>query len=86
MLIFRQFFFGIAVSILIAVTARYMLKKFLFGTDGFDTIFVIGIAILAYAAAGFLGGNGYLSTYLVGIILGNSDINNKKTLVPFLTG
>jgi cell volume regulation protein A len=33
-----------------------------------------------------LGGNGYLSAYIVGIILGNRPIKNKKALVHFFDG
>ena len=32
------------------------------------------------------GGNGYLSVYIAGIVLGNSNINNKKSLVSFFDG
>lgn len=85
-MVFAQFFFGILVSIAIAAFAIHMLRRFHFSTDGLDMIFVIGIAILAYAGANAIGGNGYLSTYLVGIVLGNSKIRNKKSLVPFFDG
>ena len=33
-----------------------------------------------------MGGNGYLSVYISGIIIGNSKIPHKKTLVHFLDG
>ena len=86
LMVFKQFFFAILVSILVSLFARYMLKRFSFSAGGSDMIFVIGLALFSYAAAGVLGGNGYLSVYLVGIVLGNSDIGNKKTLVPFFDG
>ena len=85
-MVFAQFLFGILVSIAVAAFAVHMLRKFHFSTDGLDMIFVIGIAILAYAGANAIGGNGYLSTYLVGIVLGNSKIRNKQALVPFFDG
>ena len=34
----------------------------------------------------WVGGNGYLSVYLTGIIVGNSKIKHKKSLVHFLDG
>ena len=46
--------------------------------QGFDAVFVFAVALFAYAAPAAVGGNGYLSTYIVGIILGNSKIANKK--------
>ncbi len=85
-MIFAQLFFGILFGAIISFLASFVLRKFKFKTAGFDTIFVFAIAVLAYAAPSLCGGNGYLSTYIVGIILGNSKINNKKTLVPFFDG
>lgn len=85
-MVFSQFAFGILVSLAVAVFALHVLKKFRFGAAGFDTAFVIAAALLAYGLAVLIGGNGYLSVYIVGIILGNSRIKNKVTLVPFFDG
>jgi len=41
---------------------------------------------LAYAVPSAVGGNGYLSAYLFGIVLGNADLDNKKSLVHFFDG
>lgn len=48
-----------------------------------ETIFVFAMAILAYALAGQLEGNGYLSVYLCGILMGNSYLPKKRDLVRF---
>lgn len=88
-LIFAQFVYGIVFGGLIALGARYVLAHFKFTNEGFDTIFLLGIAVLSYALPSVIGGNGYLSAYIVGIILGNSDIKNKQSMVHFfdaLTG
>lgn len=85
-MIFAQFAYAILVSLAVAAFAVYMLKRFRFGADGFDTVFVIATAILSYALASYIGGNGYLSVYLVGIILGNSRIKDKVSLVAFFDG
>ena len=49
-------------------------------------VFVLASAVLAYALPSAIGGNGYLSAYLMGILLGNSPLPNKKTLVNFFDG
>lgn len=85
-LLFAQIAYGVLFGVLIALVTVWILKKFSFATDGFDTIFVFAIAILAYSLPNILGGNGYLSTYIVGIILGNSQIQNTKSLVHFFDG
>lgn len=85
-MIFAQIVYGLAAGAAIAVLAVIVLKKFKFATAGFDTIFVFAVAIIAYALPATFGGNGYLSTYIVGIVLGNSAIRNKKSLVSFFDG
>ncbi|MBQ3584716.1 MAG: cation:proton antiporter [Lachnospiraceae bacterium] len=85
-MLFKQIVLGAAGGVLIAYFAVFFLKKFKFATDGFDAIFVLAIAILAYALPSAIGGNGYLSAYIVGIILGNSKISHKKSLVHFFDG
>lgn len=85
-MLFAQIVYGIVAGIIIAYLSAFILRKFNFNTAGFDTIFVVAIAIFSYALPTAIGGNGYLSTYIVGIILGNIKIKNKKTFVPFFDG
>lgn len=85
-LLFSQVVYGLVLGAAIAGATLWLLKRFRFCTAGFDAIFVLGIAILSYAAPAALGGNGYLSAYVVGIILGNSPLKNKTSLVHFFDG
>lgn len=85
-MVFSQIFFALVVSALVSFLAALILKKFRFPTSGLDTIFVLAIALLAYSLSSIIGGNGYLSVYIVGIILGNTNIKNKVTLVHFFDG
>ena len=77
---------GIVCGILFAAVSVYLMKHYRFSTDGFDIIFSVGIALLSYAMPTAMGANGYLSVYIVGIVLGNSDIKNKTNLVHFFDG
>lgn len=85
-MVFTQFAVGILAALVIAAFSLWMLQRFQFGAAGFDTVFVTAAALLAYGASALLGGNGYLSVYIVGIILGNSKIKNKVSLVAFFDG
>ncbi|SKC37149.1 potassium/proton antiporter [Maledivibacter halophilus] len=85
-MIFAQLIYGIVFGVIVAIVALWVLKQFPFESKGFDTIFVFAIALLGYAAPAALGGNGYLSVYIVGIILGNRPIKNKQSLVHFFDG
>lgn len=86
-IIFSQLVFGAACGLGIAWLAIKVLKKYHL-PEGFDMMFFIAVAILAYALpnAEVIGGNGYLSTYIVGIVLGNTEFRNRKAIVHFFDG
>lgn len=46
-----------------------------------ETIALIAIALLSFAVPSQLGGNGFLSVYLAGIVLGALDIPSKRKMV-----
>lgn len=85
-MIFAQIVFGIAVGVATAFAASFMLNRFNLGTKGFESILVFSMALVSYSAASVIGGNGYLSVYITGVILGNREIPNKKPLVHFFDG
>lgn len=85
-LIVLQLVFGILIGVIVASFGAWVLSQMKNTGDGVDTIFVFSMALLAYAGAAVLGGNGYLSTYLAGLILGNRPLHNKKSLVHFFDG
>ena len=85
-MIFSQIIFGILVGVVVALAAAFILKKVNFATDGFDTIFVFSMALVSYAGASMINGNGYLAAYIDGIILGNTPLHHKKSLVHFFDG
>jgi len=49
-------------------------------------MYMLAVAILAYALPSAIGGNGYLSAYIVGIYLGNTDFHGRKSLANFFDG
>ncbi|MBR5265704.1 MAG: potassium/proton antiporter [Clostridia bacterium] len=85
-MIFAQIAYGLVCGVLIAALGVIFMRKYRFTTEGFSEIFAVGVAVISYALPTALGGNGYLSAYIVGIILGNTHIKNKKKLVIFFDG
>lgn len=85
-MVIAQLVFGIGFGVAIAIAACWIMKKVKVRGDGFDTAFVVAVALLAYALPQLVGGNGYLSVYLAGIIMGNRKIPNKRSLVHFFDG
>lgn len=84
--ILTQIIIGLAIGFLIAKSSVYILRFSNFEVEGFYTIFVTAAAILSYALSEYLGGNGYLSVYIAGIIIGNSQIPRKKSMFHFFDG
>lgn len=81
-----QLALGIAFGFLIGILAWQIFKRFKPETAGFDSVFMVAVVLLSYAAPAALGGNGYLSAYIVGIYLGNKPIQGKRNLVHFFDG
>jgi len=81
-----QIIFGILIGVILSKLTVYIMRNANFEVDGFYTIFITAIAILSYALSEWVGGNGYLSVYIAGIIIGNSKIPHKRSLVHFFDG
>ena len=82
-LLFRQLFFGLVFGVAIGYAALFLLRRVDFAITQGNTIFVFAVAVVAYALPSLLDGNGYLSVYLCGIIMGNSYFPQKRDLVRF---
>lgn len=85
-LLFKQIFYGIFFGIIIAYGALFILKRTRLLTEGTDTLFMVAVALLSYSLPDLIQGNGYLSVYITGIILGNNEIKNKFSLGHFFDG
>lgn len=88
-MLFSQIVYGVLLGVIIALISIFILKRLHIVPEGLDTIFIIAIMLISFAFTTLVGGNGYLSVYLTGIILGNSKIKNKVPLIHFfdsLTG
>jgi len=82
----KQVVFGIAFGIILARIVIAILLKTSLVSEGLDTIFIISIVLACFGINTLAGGNAYLGIYLFGIIIGNSKIRNKQTLIPFFDG
>ena len=85
-MLFSQIAYGVVIGVILAYAALKFMKKFSFSAEGFDAIFIVAVALLSFAIPSVVGGNGFLSAYIAGIILGNHKLKNKKALVNFFDG
>lgn len=84
--VFAQIVFGGLGGLVIAWLAVFGFRHIPYFASGFDSLYIFAVAIAAYAFPTMIGGNGYLSAYIVGIVLGNDEFSNKKSLVSFFDG
>ena len=58
---FAQVGFGIIFGVLTAVLGIFIFKKTRLVQEGFDTLFVLALALASFAIPDLIGGNGFLS-------------------------
>lgn len=82
-LLVQQLVIGILCGLLTGWVAVKLLHWYFLPSQQSHTIFLLAVMILAYAIPSELNGNGYLSVYLCGILIGNSNLTQKKYLIHF---
>ncbi|MBQ7764247.1 potassium/proton antiporter [bacterium] len=83
LLFLKQVILGIFTGVLIAKFAIYIFQKTKIIIDGNDSLFIIALVLTAYAISQIYDGNPFLAVYFLGIILGNSNIDNKTAMMTF---
>lgn len=81
-----QIVLGIVIGVVLAKLSTFVMTRTPLISEGLDMIFVIAMVLVCYGVTAFLDGNAYLSVYLFGILIGNSNIRHKQTLIPFFDG
>ncbi len=80
-----QMVFGVLFGILFGKGCAFVIKRVPFESDNMLVIFVLAVVAASYALPQVLGGNGYLSVYLTGILLGREKLVGKSDLVRFFS-
>ena len=85
-LLSKQIFFGLAVGVAVSIAAVFVFNRVKISIQGLYPIFTIGIVLTGYALSELLSGNGLLCVYVIGIIMGNTTLIHKRSLVHFFDG
>ena len=67
----KQLVFGAVFGVVVGVLGAVIAKQFKTQTKEFECIMYLAFALMAYGFPALVGGNGYLSVYIAGIIIGN---------------
>ncbi len=85
-LFFRQILLGAALGLVFGKAGAFALNKIRLEFEGLYPVFMLAIAFFSFSATEFAGGNGFLSVYLTAVVLGNTELIHKKTIVKFFDG
>ncbi len=85
-LVFAQIVFGVLCGVAVGIGGTFLLKRYKASSDGFEVILFLAAALMAYGLPSLISGNGYLSVYIAGVIIGNADVPRKREAVTFLNG
>ncbi|MGH2567745.1 MAG: potassium/proton antiporter [Bacteroidota bacterium] len=86
LMFFFQMGIGAAIGLGLGRVMVLLLNRMKFHYEGFYPVFSLAFASLVYAATAVVGGSGFLAVYIAGIVVGNSEFVQKRSLFRFFDG
>lgn len=77
---------GLLVGLAAGLAAAWLLDHVKLEYEGLYPVLSMSVVLLAYGLSETLSGNGFLTVYACGIVLGNKDIAGKRSLLRFHDG
>ncbi|HWW61042.1 MAG TPA: potassium/proton antiporter, partial [Thermoanaerobaculia bacterium] len=82
----REMSFGAAVGLGAGFLAVWFLNRTRLEHGGLYPVLTIATVLLTYGVADLIGGNGFLAVYLAGIVMGNRNFIQRRSLTRFHDG
>jgi len=82
----KEFILGGAIGFAMGRASAWLINNIKMETDGLYPVLTLGLAMFTYSLTHSIGGNGFLAIYLCAVILGNSNIVHKRSLIKFYDG
>jgi cell volume regulation protein A len=83
---FKEFILGGAIGFVMGKASVWLINNIKLETEGLYPVLTLGLAIFTYSFTDFIGGNGFLAIYLCAVIMGNSNMVKKRSLIKFYDG
>ncbi len=64
----------------------YIINRLNLAYDGLYPVLTIALVLLVYSVTDLLGGNGFLAVYLAGLVVGNTYVIHRRSLMRFHDG
>ena len=74
---------GLLLGWVLAKLAVYLINKINLESSGLYPVMAIGFAVLTYGLAAQIHGSGLLAVYVLGLVMGNSDLMYHRTISNF---
>ncbi|MDF3819692.1 potassium/proton antiporter [Leptospira sp. 96542] len=81
-----QVLVGVMMGYSFGMVILYLMNSVKLGYDGLYLVFIIASVPFIYAVSTVFQGNGFLSVYIAGIIIGRKRFIHKKSILRFLNG
>ena len=82
----QEFIVGGVLGYVIGKAGVWLINNIELETEGLYPTLTLGIAIFTYSFTHFAGGNGFLAIYLCAVIMGNSNMVKRRSLIKFYDG
>ncbi len=86
LLLTSQIAIGLLVGLLVGKIGVWIINNIKLDIDGLYYIVVISLALISMSGSNLIGGNGFLTVYITGLIIGNSRIIHKINMVKYFDG
>jgi cell volume regulation protein A len=83
---FIEFILGGALGYVMGKASVWLINHISLQTEGLYPVLTLGLAIFTYSFTHALGGNGFLAIYLCALIMGNSNMVKRRSLIKFYDG
>ena len=81
-----QFILGGAIGYAMGKANVWLINNIKLEIEGLYTVLTLGLALFTYSITHYLGGNGFLAIYLCAVIMGNSNMVHRRSLIKFYDG
>jgi cell volume regulation protein A len=85
-LFLKEFLLGGAIGYLMGRTSVWLINNIGIKSEGLYPVLTLALALFTYSATHYIGGNGFLAIYLCAVIMGNSNMVHRRSLVRFYDG
>ncbi|HKP31372.1 MAG TPA: potassium/proton antiporter [Chitinophagaceae bacterium] len=82
----KEFIIGGAIGLAMGKASVWLINNIKLETEGLYPVLTLGLAMFTYSFTHALGGNGFLAIYLCAIIMGNSNMVHRRSLIKFYDG